>query len=119
MERFVAFLIEKNKGAFPAWLAPVQVKFIQVSYVHDHYDKKVETDLRKSHIRVEVDGRDEKIGYKIREAQTLKIPYMLVVGDQEIEKDAVNVRRYGEKESASVGFESFMDQLKAEIEEHQ
>lgn len=119
MERFVAFLIEKNKGAFPAWLAPVQVKVIPVSSVHDHYAKKVETALRKAHIRVEVDGRDEKIGYKIREAQTLKIPYMLVVGDQEIEKDAVNVRRYGEKESASVGFESFMDQLKAEIEEHQ
>ncbi len=118
MERFVAFLIEKNKGAFPAWLAPVQVKIIPVSSVHDDYAKKVESALRKAHIRVEIDGREEKIGYKIREAQTMKIPYMLVVGDQEIEKNAVNVRRYGEKDSASVDFDRFLEQLQTDISEH-
>ncbi|QTN00035.1 threonine--tRNA ligase [Sediminibacillus dalangtanensis] len=118
MERFVAFLIEEYKGAFPTWLAPVQARIIPVSPgIHLDYAKKVEEDLRYRGVRVEVDERDEKIGYKIREAQTQKIPYALVVGDKEIEDTAVNVRRYGEKNSETKPLDKFIDQIEAEIRE--
>ncbi|SDN06111.1 threonine--tRNA ligase [Sediminibacillus halophilus] len=118
MERFVAFLIEEYKGAFPTWLAPVQARIIPVSPgIHLEYAKKVEEDLRYRGVRVEVDERDEKIGYKIREAQTQKIPYALVVGDKEIEDNAVNVRRYGEKNSETKPLNMFIDQIEAEIRE--
>ncbi|GGH86799.1 threonyl-tRNA synthetase [Pullulanibacillus pueri] len=117
MERFVAFLIEQYKGAFPAWLAPVQVKVIPVAGVHQEYAKKVAEDLQRQLVRVEVDDRDEKIGYKIREAQTKKIPYMLVVGDKEIESNSVNVRKYGENNSETIAFEAFKDQLLKQISE--
>ncbi|MCF6138182.1 threonine--tRNA ligase [Pseudalkalibacillus berkeleyi] len=116
MERFVAFLIEEYKGALPTWLAPVQAKVIPVSSVHMDYAYKVNEDLKASGIRVEVDSREEKIGYKIREAQMKKIPYMLVVGDQEIESNAVNVRKYGEQDSETVPFESFKEKLLGEVE---
>ncbi|MEK4383207.1 threonine--tRNA ligase [Aeribacillus sp. FSL K6-2848] len=108
MERFVAFLIEEFKGAFPTWLAPVQVKVIPVSpEVHLDYAKTVEQRLQQEGLRVEVDIRDEKIGYKIREAQMQKIPYMVVVGDQEAENETVNVRKYGEQKSESMPLETF------------
>ncbi|MED0714872.1 threonine--tRNA ligase [Aeribacillus composti] len=108
MERFVAFLIEEYKGAFPTWLAPVQVKVIPVSpEVHLDYAKTVEQRLQQEGLRVEVDIRDEKIGYKIREAQMQKIPYMVVVGDQEAENETVNVRKYGEQKSESMPLETF------------
>lgn len=117
MERFVAFLIEEYKGAFPVWLSPVQARIIPVSLdVHLDYAKKVEEKLRLQGVRVEVDGRDEKIGYKIREAQTQKVPYALVVGDREIEEEAVNVRKYGEKDSATESLSEFVEKIKAEIE---
>ncbi|MGP4082664.1 threonine--tRNA ligase [Pseudalkalibacillus sp. R45] len=116
MERFVAFLIEEYKGALPTWLAPVQAKVIPVSAVHMDYAYKVQEELKSNGIRVEVDSREEKIGYKIREAQMQKVPYMLVVGDQEIEKNAVNVRKYGEQDSETVSLESFKDNLKTEVE---
>ncbi|MBT2754496.1 threonine--tRNA ligase [Mesobacillus foraminis] len=110
MERFVAFLIEEYKGAFPTWLAPVQAQVIPVSPdVHFDYAKEVQDKLKAAGFRVEMDSRDEKIGYKIREAQMKKIPYMLVVGDKEIEDNAVNVRKYGEQKSETVGFEEFLD----------
>lgn len=116
MERFVAFLIEEYKGAFPTWLAPVQVKVIPVSpQVHLEYAKKVADDLRLEGVRVSLDERDEKIGYKIREAQTQKIPFALVLGDNEINEDAVNVRRYGEKASNTLSFEAFKQLIKEEI----
>jgi threonyl-tRNA synthetase len=118
MERFVAFLIEEYKGAFPTWLAPVQVKVIPVSpRAHLDYAKKVEADLRMQGIRVELDERDEKIGYKIREAQTQKVPFALVLGDKEIEENAVNFRRYGEQKSESISFADFEALIKAEITE--
>ncbi|NSL51528.1 threonine--tRNA ligase [Calidifontibacillus erzurumensis] len=117
MERFVAFLIEEYKGAFPTWLAPVQVKVIPVSSeAHLNYAKEVEEKLRMEGFRVEIDERDEKIGYKIREAQMQKIPYMLVVGDQEIKDNSVNVRKYGEKDSKTVPFAEFIQALKIEVE---
>ena len=117
MERFVAFLIEQYKGAFPTWLAPVQVRVIPVAESHLDYAKRIADDLKKRMIRVEVDERDEKLGYKIREAQTQKIPYMLVVGDKEIEANAVNVRKYGEKDSATVAFADFLATIERDIRE--
>ena len=116
MERFVAFLIEEYKGAFPTWLAPIQVQVIPVSPdVHFDYAKKVMDELKSKGIRVELDQRDEKIGYKIREAQMQKIPYMVVVGDNEITDEAVNVRKYGEKKSETVAFKEFIDLLQSEV----
>ncbi|GIO27788.1 threonine--tRNA ligase [Ornithinibacillus bavariensis] len=117
MERFVAFLLEEYKGAFPTWLAPVQVKVIPVSpQAHLDYAKKVAEKLQYQGIRVEVDERDEKIGYKIREAQTEKIPFALVVGDKEMEDDAVNVRRYGEQKSETLSYADFEKLIKDEID---
>ncbi|MCY7993050.1 threonine--tRNA ligase [Bacillus haynesii] len=115
MERFVAFLIEEHKGALPTWLAPVQFQVIPVSpSVHLDYAKKVQERLQREGLRVEVDIRDEKIGYKIREAQMQKIPYMLVVGDQEVENEAVNVRKYGEQKSETVAIADFIKKAVAE-----
>ncbi|MCT2343049.1 threonine--tRNA ligase [Niallia taxi] len=116
MERFIAFLIEEYKGAFPTWLAPVQVQVIPVSpSVHFDYAKKVQEQLQNQGFRVELDERDEKIGYKIREAQMQKIPYMLVVGDKEVEENAVNVRKYGEQKSETIPFDAFLQGLLAEV----
>ncbi|OKO90796.1 threonine--tRNA ligase [Geobacillus proteiniphilus] len=118
MERFVAFLIEEYKGAFPTWLAPVQVKVIPVSpEAHLDYAYDVQRTLKERGFRVEVDERDEKIGYKIREAQMQKIPYMLVVGDKEAAERAVNVRRYGEKESRTMGLDEFIALLADDVRE--
>lgn len=115
MERFVAFLIEEYKGAFPTWLAPVQVEVIPVSpTVHADYAYKVKEALQGQGFRVEVDERDEKIGYKIREAQMQKIPYMLVVGDNEMNEGTVNVRKYGEQKSETMALDEFITALKAE-----
>lgn len=115
MERFVAFLIEEYKGAFPTWLAPIQAQVIPVSPdVHFDYAKQVQEKLKSEGFRVELDAREEKIGYKIREAQMQKIPYMLVVGDKEIEENAVNVRKYGEQKSETISFETFLETFRQE-----
>ncbi|KIL53265.1 threonyl-tRNA synthase [Jeotgalibacillus alimentarius] len=116
MERFVAFLIEEHKGALPAWLAPVQVQVIPVSpSIHLDFAKKVQDELQLAGARVEVDTRDEKMGYKIREAQMKKIPYMLVVGDKEMENEEVNIRKYGEQDTDTAPLSAFAQQLKQEI----
>ncbi|MEK4230286.1 threonine--tRNA ligase [Solibacillus sp. FSL H8-0538] len=116
MERFVAFLIEEYKGAFPTWLAPVQVAVIPVSNaVHYDYAREIEEKLVAAGIRVEMDDREEKLGYKIRESQMKKIPYMLVIGDKEVEAGGVNVRRYGSKDSETVSFEEFLSNIKKEV----
>ncbi|MEH7885936.1 threonine--tRNA ligase [Bacillus sp. JJ1609] len=115
MERFVAFLIEEYKGAFPTWLAPVQAQVIPVSpAVHYDYARDIQEKLKAEGFRVEIDGRDEKIGYKIREAQMQKIPYMLVVGDNEVSDKAVNVRKYGEQKSETVSFDQFLELFRKE-----
>ncbi|WP_044158496.1 threonine--tRNA ligase [Virgibacillus sp. MSP4-1] len=117
MERFVAFLIEEYKGAFPTWLAPEQARIIPVSMdAHFDYAKEVQDQLRRDGFRVEVDERDEKIGYKIREAQTQKIPYALVVGDKEIEQNAVNVRKYGAQDSETKELQQFVQDMKEDVE---
>ncbi|WP_419959215.1 threonine--tRNA ligase [Psychrobacillus sp. BM2] len=116
MERFVAFLIEEYKGAFPTWLAPVQVEIIPVSNeVHFEFAKQIEEQLVAADFRVEMDDREEKLGYKIREAQMQKIPYMLVLGDKELEAGNVNVRKYGEQKSESIPFAEFLERLKEEV----
>ncbi|GAA0333397.1 threonine--tRNA ligase [Bacillus carboniphilus] len=116
MERFVAFLIEEYKGAFPTWLAPVQAVVIPVSPdVHYDYARKVKEVLKAEGIRVELDDRDEKMGYKIREAQMQKTPYMLVVGDQEAQDEAVNVRKYGEQKSETISLDAFIAKIKEEV----
>lgn len=116
MERFVAFLIEEYKGAFPTWLAPVQVQVIPVSNeVHFDYAKGVIEKLQAAGLRIDMDDRDEKLGYKIREAQMQKIPYMLVLGDKEVESGFVNVRKYGEQNSESIPFDEFLSRIQQEV----
>ena len=116
MERFVAFLIEEYKGAFPTWLAPVQVQAIPVSLkAHNEYANQVVDKLRQAGIRAEVDIRDEKLGYKIRDAQTLKVPFAIVLGDKEVEANSVNVRRYGEKDTETISVAEFIELVKEEI----
>ena len=116
MERFVAFLIEEYKGAFPTWLAPIQVELIPVSPdVHFDYAEDVKEKLAMAGFRVDVDSRDEKLGYKIREAQVQKVPYMLVLGDREMETGEVNVRKYGEQKSESMSFDAFLELIKADV----
>ena len=111
MERFVAFLIEEYKGAFPTWLAPVQVQIIPVAEAHYEYADNVRDALQRAGVRAEIDGRDEKIGYKIRESQMQKIPFMLVVGDKEAQSNTVNVRKYGEQKSVSQPLDEFIANL--------
>lgn len=116
MERFVAFLIEEYKGAFPTWLAPVQVEVIPVSLdVHSEYAKNLQEKMQDLRFRVDIDERDEKLGYKIREAQMQKVPYMLVIGDKEVEDGSVNVRKYGEQKSESMPFDDFVKLVQSEL----
>ncbi|HDR4762167.1 TPA: threonine--tRNA ligase [Bacillus thuringiensis] len=116
LDRFLAILIEHFGGAFPAWVAPVQVKVIPVSNaVHEQYASEVAHKLAQAGIRVEQDARDEKLGYKIREVQMQKVPYVLVIGDKEMEKGAVNVRKYGEEKSEVVALDVFVVSIEEEI----
>ncbi|MDY0023359.1 MAG: threonine--tRNA ligase, partial [Candidatus Izemoplasmatales bacterium] len=118
IERFIGILIEHYGGAFPTWMAPVQVKVIPVNNdYHLNFSQKLVESLRMAKIRVEMDDRDEKLGYKIREAQTKKIPYQLVVGDKEVESDEVTYRRYGEQEQTTVKVDEFIELIKKEIAE--
>ena len=119
MERFVAYLIEEYKGAFPTWLAPVQAKLIPVNDdAHGDHVEEIRRRMKAAGMRVEVDSRNEKMGYKIREAQTQKIPYQLVFGDNEIAENTVTVRRYGSKETLSMPFDEFLAQLEQDIKEY-
>ncbi|WP_408020987.1 threonine--tRNA ligase [Staphylococcus epidermidis] len=109
MERFVAFLTEETKGAFPTWLAPMQVEIIPVNIdLHYDYARLLQDELKSQGVRVEIDDRNEKMGYKIREAQMKKIPYQIVVGDQEVEHQEVNVRKYGSEKQESVEKDEFI-----------
>ena len=115
LDRFMAFLIEETKGAFPTWLAPVQVKVLPISEKHVEYAEKVRKVLEQKGIRVEVDSRAEKIGYKIREAQLKKVPYMLVVGDKEQEANAVGVRKRGEGDVGQMDLTEFANKIEEEV----
>lgn len=117
MERFIGILTEHYAGAFPTWMAPVQVKILPISEKHVEYAKDLAKQMHRDYVRVEVDDRSEKIGYKIRQAQMAKVPYMLVVGDKEVEEGTVNVRKHGGGELGSVPFEEFFNSIKTEIKE--
>lgn len=116
MERFVAFLTEEYKGVFPLWLAPQQAEIIPVNNdIHYDYARSIKDEMKSHGIRVNIDDRDEKLGYKIRDAQMRKVPYQVVIGDKELEEKEVNVRKYGETEQNSYDREEFIWQLVDEI----
>ncbi|MFV4930156.1 threonine--tRNA ligase [Lactobacillus delbrueckii] len=116
MERFIAYLTEIYKGAFPTWLAPVQAEIIPVNLdAHSDYAKKVRDELVAKGFRAEIDFRNEKLGYKIRESQTQKVPYTLVLGDDEMNAGTVNVRPYGTEEQNSESLAEFMDKLSNDV----
>ena len=119
MERFIAYLIEIYKGAFPTWLAPVQVEIIPVNLdAHSDYAKKVRDELNKRGFRAEADLRNEKLGYKIRESQTQKVPYTLVLGDKELKDNGVNVRRYGTEEEVAMSFGEFIREIEQDVKSY-
>lgn len=116
MERFVAYLIEEYKGAFPVWLAPVQATIIPVNLdLHADQAFEMKAVMEQLGMRVEVDDRNEKMGYKIRASQTQKIPYQLVIGDQELQNGTVTVRRYGSKEMTTFSMDDFLADVQSEI----
>ena len=117
LDRFMAFYLEETKGALPTWLSPVQVKVLPISTEkHGEYCKKIKDELVDCGYRVELDDRNEKIGYKIREAQSQKVPYMLVVGDKEIESNTVGVRDRKEGDLGAMSLEDFKARIRAEVE---
>ncbi|MCR1914963.1 threonine--tRNA ligase [Lactobacillus johnsonii] len=119
MERFIAYLTEIYKGAFPTWLAPVQAEIIPVNEeAHGKYADKVRAELAKRGFRAEVDHRNEKLGYKIRESQTQKVPYTLVLGDEEMNANGVNVRRYGTEEQISKSLDDFIAEIDADVKSY-
>ena len=116
MERFIAYLTEIYKGAFPTWLAPEQVHIIPVNEdAHGEYADELAKKMKAANIRVVVDHRNEKMGYKIRESQTQKVPYTLVVGDDEKANNGVSVRKYGEKEQNEMSQDAFMNEILADV----
>ncbi|MBU5301887.1 threonine--tRNA ligase [Clostridium sporogenes] len=117
VERFIGILIEQYAGAFPTWLAPVQVKLMNITDTQYDYLKKVEETLKENNIRVEIDTRNEKIGYKIREAQLQKVPYMLILGDKEVEAGKVAVRSRKDGDLGAISLEEFIEKIKNEIKD--
>lgn len=115
-DRFISFLLEETKGVLPTWLAPTQVKILPISEKQHEYCEELKERLQKEGIRVEFDSRNEKIGYKIREAQLQKIPYMLVIGDKEKEENKVTVRTRKEADLGQMSIEEFVSKIKEEIE---
>ncbi len=116
LERFIGIIIENYAGVFPTWLAPVQAKLIPVNCeIHMEYVNKLADILEKNNIRFEIDNRDEKLGYKIREAQTKKIPYQLVCGDNEVSNNLVTYRKHGSNETVTVSIDEFIEKIKNEI----
>ena len=118
-ERFIGFLLEHYAGKFPTWLAPVQVKVLPISDKFLDYAKEVEMALLQQGIRVEIDDRQEKIGKKIRDTELMKIPYMLIVGEKEVNEKVVSVRRQGKGDTGSFSVTEWIAQIKQEIENRQ
>ena len=119
MERFIAYLTEIYKGAFPTWLAPIQAEIIPVNLdAHSDYAKKVRDELRAKGFRAEIDFRNEKLGYKIRESQTQKVPYTLVLGDDEMNAGTVNVRPYGTEEQNTESLDEFIAKLTDDVKHY-
>ena len=119
LDRFVAFLLEETKGILPTWLSPVQVNIIPVNNeYHLDYCKKLKCQLQKEQIRVEIDSREEKLGYRMRESQTKKIPYTLVIGDKEVESNLVNYRTHGSNDTTSISIIDFIELIQKNIQNH-
>ena len=114
-DRFMCFLIEETKGAFPLWLSPTQVKILPITDAQHDYAKVIEEKLHKAGIRVVLDDRNEKVGYKIREAQLEKVPYMLVVGNKEVEENTVSVRSRENAENETMDVDKFVERIKEEV----
>ena len=112
----MCFLIEETKGAFPLWLSPTQVKILPITDAQHDYAKTIEEKLHKVGIRVVLDDRNEKVGYKIREAQLEKVPYMLVVGAKETEENTVSIRSRENVENETMNTDEFVDRIKEEVE---
>ena len=117
IDRFMAYIIEEYKGRFPLWLSPTQVKILPISDEQLEYAKIIEKELLKNKIRVKVDSRSEKIGYKIREAELERVPYMLILGKKEVEEEVLSIRRRGNKENDVMDLDGFVTKLLKEIEE--
>ena len=117
IDRFMAYIIEEYKGRFPLWLSPTQVKILPISDEQLEYAKTIEKELLKNKIRVKVDSRSEKIGYKIREAELERVPYMLILGKKEAEEKVLSIRRRGNKENDVMDLDGFITKLLKEIEE--
>jgi threonyl-tRNA synthetase len=115
MERMLAFLIERYAGAFPLWLAPVQMLVLPIADRHHDYARQVQEKLLAAGFRVEIDARNEKLGYKIREAQNQKYPYMLVVGDKDVEAGAVSVRHREKGDQGATPLDAFIEAARAEL----
>jgi threonyl-tRNA synthetase len=116
-ERFIGFLLEHYAGKFPAWLAPVQVKILPISDKFGDYAKTILEKLKKADIRAEIDDRSEKIGKKIRDTELMKVPYMLVVGEKEMNENKVAVRRQGKGDAGTKGLEEFVTDIVSEVKE--
>ena len=116
-DRFISFLLEETKGNLPLWIAPVQVKIMTITDAGKDYAKEVEAKLKQAGFRVELDDRNEKIGYKIREAQMEKVPYMLVLGDKEVQSKSVGVRKRAEGDIGAMPVEELIEKLQKEVEE--
>ena len=117
IDRFMAYIIEEYKGRFPLWLSPTQVKILPISDEQLEYATTIEKELLKNKMRVKVDSRAEKIGYKIREAELERVPYMLILGKKEVEEKVLSIRRRGNKENEVMDLERFVTKLLKEIEE--
>jgi len=119
MERFFGTLIEHYAGNFPVWLAPVQAVILPVSDRFIDYAQQVARLLRNDQVRVEVDDQDAKLGYKIREAEVQKVPYMLIVGAREVENGTVSVRRHGQGDLGTLSLENLIARIQQEVESKQ
>ena len=114
-DRFIAFLLEETKGNLPLWLAPTQIKILPITDNQRDYSIKLKEELQKEKIRVEVDDRNEKTGYKIREAQMQKIPYMLIIGPKEVEQNIVSIRSREDGDIGTMKIEDFKNKILEEI----
>lgn len=114
-ERFIGFLLEHYAGKFPVWLAPLQVKILPISTKFESYSNELKAQFKKAGVRADVDDRNEKIGKKIRDTELQKVPYMLIIGEKEMESNSVSVRKQGKGDAGSQSVESFISQVKDEI----
>ncbi|MEK7061899.1 MAG: His/Gly/Thr/Pro-type tRNA ligase C-terminal domain-containing protein, partial [Patescibacteria group bacterium] len=115
IERFLSVYIEHTAGAFPLWLSPVQIAVIPISEKHSEYADNIKKELEKNDIRVELKNENETLGKKIREAEIQKIPYLLILGDKEIQNQSVSVRQRGKGDTGAIALDKFIEKIREEI----